>query len=126
GLRESAVRDQPERPIALTLLRSFIKAVMTPGNEGGQIQGQHTFDYRIVPLQGEPDVVELFRESELLAAGVRWYAIESLTATGDEVGRTFQRDLPPEKSFLSIDAERAVVTAIHRRTADELATIRVF
>jgi alpha-mannosidase/mannosylglycerate hydrolase len=41
GQYESAVLDQPGRPICLTLLRAFRRAVFTDGNEGGQIPGPH-------------------------------------------------------------------------------------
>jgi len=71
GLPESAVLDNPDREIALTLLRSFRKAVFTDGNEGGQIRGTHRFRYNIVPFAGEIDPLRLGREGQILAAGLR-------------------------------------------------------
>ncbi len=127
GLPESAVRDLPDRPIALTLLRSFIRAVMTSGNEGGQIQGKHEFRYWIVPLQGPPDVARLTRMGQQLAAGVRAVQLEQRDLTSDEPdGRPAARALPPTHAFLKLESPDAVVTAIHRRTDDEAATIRMF
>jgi hypothetical protein len=73
GLPESAVRDLPERPIALTLFRGFGKTVMTSGEEGGQELGQLDFDYWIAPLQQDPDPYELTRLGQRLGAGLgRW------------------------------------------------------
>lgn len=71
GLPESAVLDNDDREIALTLLRSFQKAAFTDGNDGGQIQGKHRFEYSLVPFDGEPDPVYLGREGQQLAAGIR-------------------------------------------------------
>ena len=36
GLLETAVRDQPERPLALTLFRATRRTVMTDGQPQGQ------------------------------------------------------------------------------------------
>jgi alpha-mannosidase len=118
GLPESAVRDLPDRPIALTLLRSFLRAVFTSGNEGGEIQGHHEFNYRIVPLQGRPDVAKLFRVAQGLAAGVRAVVAEPLNAV--------ENKLPMTHAFLKAEPAQAVVTAVHRRTASELGSIRLF
>jgi len=66
-----AVRDNAKREIALTLLRSFRKAVLTDGNEGGQIPGTHRFHYSVVPFMGQPDPCLLGRLGQRLAAGIR-------------------------------------------------------
>ncbi|NUN97972.1 MAG: glycoside hydrolase family 38, partial [Candidatus Omnitrophica bacterium] len=71
GLPESAVIDDEDRTIALTLLRAFRRAVFTDGNEGGQIQGKHRFEYWVVPFGGRVDPVELGRYGQRLAAGIR-------------------------------------------------------
>ena len=39
GLLESAVRDLPERPLALTLFRATRRTVFTDGEPGGQLLG---------------------------------------------------------------------------------------
>ena len=71
GLLESAVRDQPERTLALTLMRSTRTTVFTNGEPNGQLLGDWTFRYWLVPLAGEPDRVQLSRLGQQLAAGLR-------------------------------------------------------
>lgn len=126
GLPESTVRDLPERPIALTLLRSFIKAVLTSGNEGGEIQGRHECRYLIVPLSGKPDVGRLCRLGQMLAAGVRTVQIERHDMMARSTGESPQRCLPPSLGFLQVSSNQVVVTAIHRVSDKELASVRMF
>lgn len=71
GLPESAVLDTENREIALTLLRSFRKAVFTDGNEGGQIPGRHRCDYRIALINGELDPVALGKAGQELSGGIK-------------------------------------------------------
>jgi alpha-mannosidase/mannosylglycerate hydrolase len=71
GLLESAVRELPERPLALTLFRSTRRTVMTDGEPDGQLLGDLTFHYWLVPLRGAPDRVRLCELGQLLAAGRR-------------------------------------------------------
>jgi len=119
------VRDLPDRPIALTLFRSFLKTVLTDGNEGGQIQGRHEFEYRIVPLAGPPDVARLTRLGQRLAAGLRVVPVEYRDLAAGKTVRP-ARQLPVSSSFLKIESEHAVVTAVHRRMEREDATVRLF
>ncbi|MCC7495551.1 MAG: hypothetical protein IT204_24590 [Fimbriimonadaceae bacterium] len=77
GLLETAVRDLPERPLALTLLRSTRRTVMTDGEPGGLLLGKElVFRYRLVPLSGPPDPVQLGRLAQDLAAGLRSVALQ--------------------------------------------------
>jgi alpha-mannosidase/mannosylglycerate hydrolase len=126
GLPESTVRDTEDRPIALTLLRGFIKAVLTSGNEGGEIQGRYEFDYRIVPLAGKPDVSRLSRTGQQLAAGVRCTQIEPRDYLSFQPSEIPERSLPLRQSMLEIEAGEAIVSAIHQVSHDERASIRVF
>ena len=75
GQYESAVLDQPDRPLAVTLLRAFRRAVLTDDNEGGQIQGTHKFILGLVPFQSSRAVpvpaAQLSRWAQNLAAPVR-------------------------------------------------------
>jgi alpha-mannosidase/mannosylglycerate hydrolase len=127
GLPESAVRDVPERPIALTLLRSFAKTPFTGhSEEGGQIQGRHEFMYWIVPLAGEPDAGRLCRLGQDLSAGVRAVQVEHTDwarpgLAGDEPGH-----LPPTQSLLEIDSPHAVLTAVHHPDAQGGPIVRLF
>jgi len=111
GLPESAVRDQPARPIALTLLRAFAKTPFTGGEPGGQIQGRHAFDYLLVPVAGPPDVAALCRLGQRLAAGARTVQLD------DDDRRYHAREgvethLPPTRCFLEVEPGDAVVTAV--------------
>jgi len=124
GLPESAVRDLPDRPIALTLFRSFQRAVFTPGNEGGQIQGTREFKYRIVPLEGPPDAAQLCRMGQQLGADIGVVAVDAAAAAGEN-GHPPERNLPPTHSFLQVNSPQAVLTAVHRRDG-EAATVRLF
>jgi alpha-mannosidase/mannosylglycerate hydrolase len=126
GLPESAVRDLPDRPIALTLLRSFARTVMTSGEPGGQIQGEHAFDYRIVPLGGHPDRSRLSRLGQNLAAGQRVVQIEARDLAEESHDRPARRDLPLTHSFLKVESGAPIVTAVHRHSDQETGTIRMY
>lgn len=127
GLRESAVRDQPGRPIALTLLRSFIKAVLTNGHEGGEIQGRHEFNMRIVPLSGAPDVAGLTRLGQEHAAGVRAVQMDHRDVAGvsPDAARRPKRSLPATHGFLEVSSG-SVVTAVLRHHPENTPTVRLF
>jgi len=71
GLLEGAVIDQPERPLALTLLRATRRTVNTDGEPLGQLQGDLPFRYWIVPLAAAPDPVQLCELGQQLAGGLR-------------------------------------------------------
>ncbi|AHF92622.1 glycoside hydrolase [Opitutaceae bacterium TAV5] len=72
GLMESAVRDQPGRPIALTLLRATRRTVFTDGQPAGQLSGRHVFRYWIIPqATATPDRRALCEAGQQLAAGFR-------------------------------------------------------
>ena len=77
GQYESAVLDHSDRPLCLTLLRGFRKAVFTDGNEGGQIHGVHKFRMALRPFGGSLPATELFHLSQTLAAGLRSVFLDS-------------------------------------------------
>lgn len=81
GQYESAVLDQPDRPLALTLLRGFRKAVLTDGNDGGQILGRHTVKMALRPFQqarGKIPAAQLQKEAQNLATPVQSIYRDSL------------------------------------------------
>lgn len=119
GLHETAVRDLPARPIALTLLRATGRTVMTNGEPRGQLQEPLTFRYWIVPLAEAPDRPALFDAARLLAAGCRATTI-------------YPRDLPADRSscvqptaagFFTLTGP-AVMTSC--RQVDDALEIRLF
>jgi alpha-mannosidase len=71
GQPEVAVRDLPDRPIALTLMRGFQRTVAQEGEMGGQMLGRSEHDYWIFPHRGELPRTQLFRLGQRLAAGVQ-------------------------------------------------------
>ena len=71
GLPECAVRDLPDRPIALTLFRATRRTVMTDGESGGQLIGPMAFRYWIVPFSGDAPRTKLCVLGQLLGAGLR-------------------------------------------------------
>lgn len=109
GLLESAVRDVPERTVALTLLRSTRRTVFTDGEPNGQIQGPHTFRYWIVPLTGAPDRPQLFRWGQQIAAGLR--SIQQRTA--DQTLHRSGASLPAAASLLRVDGSVVLTSLRH-------------
>ncbi len=120
GLPESAVQDLPDRPIALTLLRSFRRTVFTNGEEGGQIQGTHEFAFRIVPLHGNLSSAGLCRHGQSLAAPPRAVQVEPRDVVGVKPA------LPASDVFLRLTPGEAVVTAVFRRRGQEGLWVRMF
>ncbi|MFH1085040.1 MAG: glycoside hydrolase family 38 C-terminal domain-containing protein [Chloroflexota bacterium] len=109
GQLETAVRDLPERPIALTLFRGTRRTVMTDGEPLGQLHGSLTFRYVLVPLAGAPDRAALTELGQRVAAGLR---AAQLSAEAVAQHRTVG-NLPPAASFLEL-AGAAVLTSARR------------
>ncbi|HMQ29350.1 MAG TPA: glycoside hydrolase family 38 C-terminal domain-containing protein [Chloroflexaceae bacterium] len=119
GQLETAVRDLPARPIALTLFRATGRTVFTDGEPGGQLLGETLrFRYWLVPLAGEPDRARLCRLGQQLAAGVR----ASQVAGGPE-GSKDASALAASASFLRVEGP-AVLTSVEL-AGDELE-LRLF
>lgn len=121
GLPESAVCDTAARPIALTLFRSFIKAFLTDGNEGGQMQGRHEFNYLLVPLDGSLPRARLCRMGQNLASHPRTVQIERRDLVDAP-----PPGLPATHSFLKFTPGQAVISAIRRRRGQDGWVVRLF
>jgi len=109
GLLESAVRDLPEAPIALTLYRGTRRTAFTDGEPGGQLRGRLEFDYRILPLAGPPDRRWLCELGQELAAGLRAVPLQAEDLL---IYRTATA-LPPSASFLRVKGD-AVTTSVQQ------------
>lgn len=121
GLKEVAVRDLPDRPIALTLYRSTGRTVNTDGEPEGQLFGHELeFRWRIVPLRGRPDVVALSRHGQQLAADE--LRLEQVTAEDIDPADRLQPTLPAVGSLLSVEGD-VVVTSL-RQTSDGATELR--
>ncbi len=106
GLLESAVRDQPERPLALTLLRSTRRTVFTNGEPNGQLLGDLTFRYWLAPLDTAPDRAALCHWGQQLAAGLRTVQLRP----ADLALHAQTQAMPATASLLQMDGA-AVVTS---------------
>jgi len=116
GLYESAVVDLPERPIALTMLRSTRRTVMTDGEPGGLLLGELRFRYWIVPLAGAPDPVRLGLLAQQVACGLR-----DVQLRPEDVALFREEDapsLPRTAGYLSIKGGALLSSA--RRVGDAL------
>jgi len=120
ALLESAVRDLPERPIALTLLRGTRRTAFTTGQPGGQGRGVQTFDYRIVPLSAQADRTRLCRMGQQISAGLR---SAQMTDKDIAIYRVGDAQLPAMSGFLSVDGP-AVVTSV--RQVGQALEVRMF
>jgi len=128
GQYESAVLDQPDRPLCLTLLRAFRRTVLTDGEEGGQIQGRHLFKLGLMPFSAPSDSASeplpsaaLFHVAQSLAAPVRTVALDEQDL--EEV----RASLPPTSDRATaprVDGE-VVVSACFQESASHW-TWRVF
>ncbi len=119
GLLESAVRDLPDHPIALTLFRGTRTTVFTNGEPGGQLRERLGFDYQLVPLAGPPDRVQLTEMGQRMLAGIR--AVQLTQQDIDIHSRG--GDLPPTAGFLHISGP-AVTSSV--RQVDKQLELRMF
>jgi hypothetical protein len=120
GLVEAAVRDLPDRPIALTLFRATRRTVFTDGEPNGQLPGTLVFRYWIAPLTGEPDRSWLCELGQLIVAGVRDAQLgrQDMALYAKGAGH-----LPPDAGFLRVEGP-AVVTSLRR--VGEGVEVRMF
>lgn len=109
GLYECAVQDLPERPLALTLLRSTRRTVFTDGEPGGQGLGDQRFRYWIVPLVGEPERARLCEMGQALEAGLCVVQQTALDVKLHKQGRS----LPPQAGWLALEGP-VVLTSLRR------------
>ncbi len=109
GLLECAVRDLPERPLALTLFRATRRTVGTNGEPDGQMKGRLEFHYLIAPLEGEPDRTRLIELGQRLAARLR----VAQARREDFVNRRTAATLPAQAGFLKLSGP-AVLTSLRQ------------
>ncbi|HEY9076386.1 MAG TPA: glycoside hydrolase family 38 C-terminal domain-containing protein [Anaerolineaceae bacterium] len=107
GLHECAVRDLPDRPLALTLFRGTRRTVLTNGEPLGQLHGELKFQYWIIPLSEEPDRASLCEQGMLLEAGLRSLQVHP----DDRLSQPGVQPLPKEAGFLRLSGP-AVLTSL--------------
>jgi len=109
GLLESAVRDLPDRTVALTLFRATGRTVGTDGEPDGQVQGVLSFNYWLVPLAGEPDRAQLCEYGQAISSGLRMAQLRP----ADIANYRMDASLPPRAGFLELEGP-AVLTSARR------------
>lgn len=75
GLPESAVRERKDRAIALTLLRGTRRELLADPGDGGQVLGEQTFRYFLVPCEREIPSWRLSRLGQRIFGSPRQVAI---------------------------------------------------
>jgi alpha-mannosidase len=127
GQMESAVRDLPERPVALTLFRGTRRTVLTDGEPNGQLIGDLHFRYWVIPVVGDVDRVRLCDLGQQLAAGLRDVQLrpKDVQFFRADLARdgASEKVLPAAAGFLSVEGP-AVVTSI--RQVGEGLELRMF
>lgn len=108
GVYEAGIPDRPDRPIVATLFRAFGRTPFTDGEIGGQALRDMHFDFRIKPLDAEPDAAELGREGQRLALPIRSVQIDRIADT--ELSTTADKTLSPTQDLLCVDGS-AVITS---------------
>jgi alpha-mannosidase/mannosylglycerate hydrolase len=111
GLLESAVRDLPERPIALTLYRSTQRTVNTDGEPGGQLLGPLDFDYWLMPLAETPDRAALCTLGQRLAAGLRNVQLRAVDVRRGRDTGPAGAALPAEGGYLGVSGGAVLTSA---------------
>jgi alpha-mannosidase len=123
GLREYEVTDTPDRTIAVTLLRAYEVALTTvswrwerhPEMMLSQSPGEHEFRYWIYPHAGRWWHSDAFVEAERLNVPVE------VAQSGPHAG-----ELPKEMSFLNLEPEAVVLSAVKRAERSDALIVRAF
>ncbi len=112
GLHEYEVQHGAEGAVlALTLFRATRQTVMTAGEPDGQLLGRLEFEYQLYPFAGD------FR-----AAGALRMVAEAQTGVRVHTSG----ELPATTSFLHVEAEGCVVTALKPAADGDGAIVRVW
>ena len=119
GLPQYAAINDSERTLALTLLRchpawNSVREFYYEDQDGTQLQGNHTFEYALMPHEenwhraGLPEAAERFNTSPIVAA------------FGPGEG-----DLPLTTSFLELEGDGVVLHAVKQGEWDESVIVRL-
>ncbi len=113
GLIEYEVVDNPERTIAITLLRAFGKFVYERPTPDAQCPGEHTYRFVLCPHEGDWRRAGFMRRAMRLMSPVQ--AVLSAPTVGERSTR---------RSFLAIDPEEVVFSGIKESEDGEMAVLR--
>ncbi len=99
GQYESAVADEADKPLKLTLFRSTGRTVMTDGEPGGQLLKPLSFKYRLMPLLSGFDRLKIYNEAAKLAGGIK----TSQLRKEDIIGAKAEKPLPASTGFIGLE-----------------------
>ncbi|MCC6695656.1 MAG: hypothetical protein IT365_08495 [Candidatus Hydrogenedentes bacterium] len=123
GLREYEVSRDPERAIAVTLLRAFEVSICTsaagwevfPEMKLSQCLGRHEFRYDIYPHAGRWYEAEVCREAERLTVPL------TTAQAGPHMG-----DLPKRLSFIEVAPVNLVMSALKQSEDGKALILRLY
>ncbi len=73
GLHECAAQEGESGNFLITLYRSFSKTFLTNGEKGGQLTGELSFKYRIVPTNKNDTFADIIRLKDSFQTGIKAY-----------------------------------------------------
>ena len=123
GLREYEVTDDESRTIGVTLLRAFEVSLTTvawkwerhPEMKGSQSSGDHEFNYFIYPHSGDWDKGNVLNMADIFNVPL------DVAQAGPSEGI-----LPKQLSFLKIEGDGLVLSALKKAEDSEDLIIRIF
>ena len=120
GLTEYELYDDEDHTLALTLMRCMGRFVagneaLALQTEGAQCLGKRTFEYSVYPHAGTLQDAHVWRQAHQF--NVPFYVRQTVAHDGD---------LPAEASFVEVEPEELVVTAIKKAETDDRMIVRFF
>jgi alpha-mannosidase len=116
ALWEYEVKDDEARTVALTLLRATGSGVCGPElQKGGQLPGEHVFEYALYPHAGDWEEAMSWRQAHAFNAPL------IVGQTGIHGG-----DLPMKASLVAVFGDRFVMTALKKSDAGDSLLVRGF
>lgn len=112
--KEAAVRDDPRRTIAVTLLRGFSSTVGTLGEDGAQCLGRHEFECAVIPFEGAA-------ESAGLLAYARRMRARPITRT---VAPSAGMDSP--RGLVTVSPDVVMLSSVKRHESEGWLVVRVW
>ncbi|MBP8129494.1 MAG: hypothetical protein KA184_07915 [Candidatus Hydrogenedentes bacterium] len=111
GLHEYEVTQTSERSIALTLFRATMQTAGTSGEPDGELLEEMVFDYQLLPFAGPFDAVAAAQLVASHQTGVRTHGAAQL---------------PETKSFLWLERNAVVVTAVKPAHDERAGVVRLW
>lgn len=116
GLHEGGVRDDRERSLQVTLLRSFRRTVGNVAEPDGLELGVHRFRYVLLPFAGDLPVKRVFAELAYLQGGLLRAQSGTRSSGFPAFASAASRDVgddpaPPERSWLRLEQGKLVLSA---------------